>query len=202
MSAAERAWSTCSTRRQGEPRRLARVETSPGARTALFVPELDRLFVAARSGSFGGDAKISCLPRGTLRNSAMQHSNRFRLAVCALLITSAAARSGAAAEAYRKMSERGDQGQGHRHGDYRRSAFFRTVHARRHRERSSPWVAGSSPSGRSNKASSVSRRHAPTIPDVLKFGSRAPSPAARLRRPRALRRDHPKAATARLEIRQ
>ena len=45
-------------RRRGEPRRLTRVETSPGARTALFVPELDRLFVAARSGSFGGDAKI------------------------------------------------------------------------------------------------------------------------------------------------
>ena len=43
---------------EGEPRRLARVETSPGARTALFVPELDRLFVAARSGWFGGDAKI------------------------------------------------------------------------------------------------------------------------------------------------
>jgi DNA-binding beta-propeller fold protein YncE len=29
--------------------RLARVETSPGARTALFSPELDRLFVAARA---------------------------------------------------------------------------------------------------------------------------------------------------------
>ena len=43
---------------EGEPRRLARVETSPGARTALFVPELDRLFVAARSGSLGSDAKI------------------------------------------------------------------------------------------------------------------------------------------------
>ena len=36
----------------------------------------------------------------------MQHSNRFRHAVCALLITGAAARSGAAAEAHRKMSER------------------------------------------------------------------------------------------------
>ena len=31
------------------PRRLARVPTSPGARTGLFVPELDRLFVAARA---------------------------------------------------------------------------------------------------------------------------------------------------------
>ena len=32
-------------------RRLARVPTVPGARTALFVPELDRLFVAVRAGS-------------------------------------------------------------------------------------------------------------------------------------------------------
>jgi len=32
-------------------RRLARVPTAPGARTALFVPELDRLFVAVRAGS-------------------------------------------------------------------------------------------------------------------------------------------------------
>jgi DNA-binding beta-propeller fold protein YncE len=32
-------------------RRLARVPTSPGARTALFVPELDRLFVAVRAAS-------------------------------------------------------------------------------------------------------------------------------------------------------
>jgi hypothetical protein len=31
------------------PRHLARVPTSPGARTGLFVPELDRLFVAARA---------------------------------------------------------------------------------------------------------------------------------------------------------
>ena len=42
---------------QGTVQRLARIVTSPGARTALFVPELDRLYVAARSGSFGG-AKI------------------------------------------------------------------------------------------------------------------------------------------------
>jgi hypothetical protein len=37
----------------GEPgyRRLARVPTAPGARTSLFVPELDRLFVAVRAAS-------------------------------------------------------------------------------------------------------------------------------------------------------
>ena len=29
--------------------RLARIATVPGARTSLFVPELDRLFVAARA---------------------------------------------------------------------------------------------------------------------------------------------------------
>ena len=32
-------------------RRLARVPTAPGTRTSLFVPELDRLFVAVRAGS-------------------------------------------------------------------------------------------------------------------------------------------------------
>ena len=32
-------------------RRLARVPPVPGARTSLFVPELDRLFVAVRAGS-------------------------------------------------------------------------------------------------------------------------------------------------------
>jgi hypothetical protein len=32
-------------------RRLARVPTAPGARTSLFVPELDRLFVAVRAAS-------------------------------------------------------------------------------------------------------------------------------------------------------
>ena len=32
-------------------RRLARVPTVPGARTSLFVPELDRLFVAVRAAS-------------------------------------------------------------------------------------------------------------------------------------------------------
>jgi hypothetical protein len=29
--------------------RLARIATVPGARTSLFVPELDRLFIAARA---------------------------------------------------------------------------------------------------------------------------------------------------------
>jgi hypothetical protein len=43
---------------QGILQRLARIVTSPGARTALFVPELDRLYVAARGGSFGWGAKI------------------------------------------------------------------------------------------------------------------------------------------------
>ena len=43
---------------QGEPRRIARLATSPGARTGMFVPELDRLFVAARSAWLGGGAKI------------------------------------------------------------------------------------------------------------------------------------------------
>ena len=37
---------------------LARVETSSGARTSLFVPELDRLYVAARAGLLGSDAAI------------------------------------------------------------------------------------------------------------------------------------------------
>jgi YVTN family beta-propeller protein len=32
-------------------RRLARIATVPGARTSLFVPEIDRLFVAARAGT-------------------------------------------------------------------------------------------------------------------------------------------------------
>jgi hypothetical protein len=32
-------------------RRLARVPTVSGARTSLFVPEMDRLFVAVRAGS-------------------------------------------------------------------------------------------------------------------------------------------------------
>ncbi len=36
----------------------ARIETRPGARTSLFVPALDRLFVAARAGSGGQGAAI------------------------------------------------------------------------------------------------------------------------------------------------
>ena len=49
---------------QGEAagyRSLARVETSSGARTSLFVPELDRLYVAARAGLLGSDAAILVL---------------------------------------------------------------------------------------------------------------------------------------------
>ncbi len=38
--------------------RLARVETAPGARTSLFVTELDRLFGTARAGLLGSDAAI------------------------------------------------------------------------------------------------------------------------------------------------
>jgi DNA-binding beta-propeller fold protein YncE len=45
-------------RNDGRLRRLARVRTYPGARTALFVPELDRLFVASRAASAGNDAKL------------------------------------------------------------------------------------------------------------------------------------------------
>jgi len=37
---------------------LARIETSSGARTSRFVPELDRLYVAARAGLLGSDAAI------------------------------------------------------------------------------------------------------------------------------------------------
>lgn len=37
---------------------IARIPTRSGARTSLFVPELDRLFVAARSGASGADAAI------------------------------------------------------------------------------------------------------------------------------------------------
>jgi DNA-binding beta-propeller fold protein YncE len=36
---------------EADYRRLARVPTAPGARTSLFVPELDRLFVAVRAAS-------------------------------------------------------------------------------------------------------------------------------------------------------
>jgi len=37
---------------------LVRIPTQSGARTSLFVPELDRLFVAARAGLLGSDAGI------------------------------------------------------------------------------------------------------------------------------------------------
>ena len=39
-------------------RRLASVPSASGARTSLFVPELDRLFVAARAGWLGTDASV------------------------------------------------------------------------------------------------------------------------------------------------
>jgi DNA-binding beta-propeller fold protein YncE len=45
-------------RRDGHYGQLARIDTSPGARTSLFVPELDRLFVAARAGADGQGARI------------------------------------------------------------------------------------------------------------------------------------------------
>ena len=45
-------------RKDGGLQHVAQVKTSSGARTALFVPELDRLFVASRSGLLGNDAKI------------------------------------------------------------------------------------------------------------------------------------------------
>ena len=45
-------------REDGGYRSLARVKTASGARTSLFVPELDRLFVAARAGLLGSDARI------------------------------------------------------------------------------------------------------------------------------------------------
>jgi hypothetical protein len=39
-------------------RRIGRIESAFGARTSLFVPELDRLFVAARAGLLGATAAI------------------------------------------------------------------------------------------------------------------------------------------------
>jgi hypothetical protein len=38
--------------------RIAQIDTGSGARTSLFVAELDRLFVAVRAGPLGGEAKI------------------------------------------------------------------------------------------------------------------------------------------------
>jgi YVTN family beta-propeller protein len=48
------------TRQNGSGRYhpLARVATRSGARTSLFVPELDRLFVARRAGLLGSDAAL------------------------------------------------------------------------------------------------------------------------------------------------
>jgi YVTN family beta-propeller protein len=40
---------------------LSRVQTKSGARTSLFVPELDRLFVAERAGLLGNEAAIAVL---------------------------------------------------------------------------------------------------------------------------------------------
>jgi hypothetical protein len=45
-------------RRDGGLRRVAQVKTYSGARTSLFVPELDRLLVASRSTLFGNDARV------------------------------------------------------------------------------------------------------------------------------------------------
>lgn len=42
----------------GKHRLLARIPTRSGARTSLFVPELDRLLVAARAGVLGSEAAI------------------------------------------------------------------------------------------------------------------------------------------------
>lgn len=42
-------------------RRLSRIGTAPGARTSLFVPELDRLFVAARAGGLGPGSEAAIL---------------------------------------------------------------------------------------------------------------------------------------------
>ena len=39
-------------------RRIASVPTAAGGRTSLFVPELERLFVAVRAGWFGSDASL------------------------------------------------------------------------------------------------------------------------------------------------
>jgi DNA-binding beta-propeller fold protein YncE len=44
--------------KDGHYQRVGQFPTSPGARTGLFVPELDRLFGAARAGWLGGSAAI------------------------------------------------------------------------------------------------------------------------------------------------
>jgi DNA-binding beta-propeller fold protein YncE len=45
----------------GTYRLLSRIPTSSGARTSLFVPELDRLFVAQRAGLWGAEAALLVL---------------------------------------------------------------------------------------------------------------------------------------------
>ena len=40
---------------------MARIQTEWGARTSLFVPELDRLFVAQRAGLLGSQASLLIL---------------------------------------------------------------------------------------------------------------------------------------------
>jgi hypothetical protein len=42
----------------GTYRQLTSVQTASGARTSLFVPELDRLFLAVRAGLLGSQASI------------------------------------------------------------------------------------------------------------------------------------------------
>ena len=49
MSAAAKAWSTCSSGAARATSPIARVPTASGARTSLFRAEADRLLVAARS---------------------------------------------------------------------------------------------------------------------------------------------------------
>ena len=58
MPSASRVYVSCGegvvdvfTAEEAGYRRLARVPTVPGARTSLFVPEFDRLFVAVRASS-------------------------------------------------------------------------------------------------------------------------------------------------------
>ena len=51
----------------GDYRHAARIATASGARTSLFVAELDRLFVARRAGLLGSEAAILVFrpePRG------------------------------------------------------------------------------------------------------------------------------------------
>jgi hypothetical protein len=58
LSCGEGAVEVFARGKDGALQRLARIETSEGARTSLFVPELDRLYVAARAGGIGGEARI------------------------------------------------------------------------------------------------------------------------------------------------